>query len=508
MITNVDVVVTDRSGKPVRGLTADDFEIREDGKLQTITNFTAFDATSTAARAEEPGDLETAQAASAKLPRLIVLFVDIGDIEPSRRQRFFSSVESFLDKALRDGDLVTVLTWNHRVHTLLAPTADRKRVEIVLNGFSEPYGKREVKIFRALAEQSAVQSERDAEISSDLGTAIETDAVAESEFQEWLLAEERCQMIKRKARELRNVLTSLSRVEMRKVVIVASDDLSLQPADDCLTGPDLEKLAVTANAYGMTIHAFHPPGPRDSFIGPDQGGFLPRTTAPSPMSTAYARAHDETGGLTLLAERTGGLTGSGLQSGTVLQQVAQGLDSYYSLGYRISPGSEDEPRKIEVTTKNRKYRVRARQSVVRLSEASTIRDLVISTLYLPETKGQQTPMFDVDVTKSRRDGRFLIVDVEVSIRAGDLVFLPAGTEGVKGSFSVFLSGGRVLGDASDVVEMKQPIESPSRVEKDSRVKYEFSVRVRPDTRRLSIAVRDNVSGDVAVKLIELERSEG
>ncbi len=274
MITNVDVVVTDRSGKPVRGLTADDFEIREDGKLQTITNFTAFDATSTAARAEEPEDLETAQAASAKLPRLIVLFVDIGDIEPSRRQRFFSSVESFLDKALRDGDLVTVLTWNHRVHTLLAPTADRKRVEIVLNGFSEPYGKREVKIFRALAEQSAVQSERDAEISSELGTAIETDAVAESEFQEWLLAEERCQMIKRKARELRNVLTSLSRVEMRKVVIVASDDLSLQPADDCLTGPDLEKLAVTANAYGMTIHAFHPPGPRDSFIGPDQGGFL------------------------------------------------------------------------------------------------------------------------------------------------------------------------------------------------------------------------------------------
>jgi len=38
-VTNVDVVVTGRDGKPMRGLTRDDFELYENKKLQPITNF-------------------------------------------------------------------------------------------------------------------------------------------------------------------------------------------------------------------------------------------------------------------------------------------------------------------------------------------------------------------------------------------------------------------------------------------------------------------------------------
>src|SRR3954470_15855411 len=43
-VVNVDVTVMSRQG-PVRGLTRDDFEIREDGKVQTITNFYTSDET-------------------------------------------------------------------------------------------------------------------------------------------------------------------------------------------------------------------------------------------------------------------------------------------------------------------------------------------------------------------------------------------------------------------------------------------------------------------------------
>src|SRR5262249_1682411 len=38
-VVNVDVVVTDKAGHRVTGLTKNDFEILEDGKPQTITNF-------------------------------------------------------------------------------------------------------------------------------------------------------------------------------------------------------------------------------------------------------------------------------------------------------------------------------------------------------------------------------------------------------------------------------------------------------------------------------------
>src|SRR5260370_41920407 len=38
-VVNVDVTVTDRSGKPIMDLTRDDFQIFEDGKPMNVTNF-------------------------------------------------------------------------------------------------------------------------------------------------------------------------------------------------------------------------------------------------------------------------------------------------------------------------------------------------------------------------------------------------------------------------------------------------------------------------------------
>src|SRR4026209_1972670 len=40
-LVDVDVVVTDKEGRPVTGLTKEDFEIREDGKPVTLQTFVA-----------------------------------------------------------------------------------------------------------------------------------------------------------------------------------------------------------------------------------------------------------------------------------------------------------------------------------------------------------------------------------------------------------------------------------------------------------------------------------
>ncbi|MGH9371968.1 MAG: VWA domain-containing protein [Vicinamibacterales bacterium] len=44
-LVRVDVSVMDKDGRPVRSLTADDFELRENGQLQAITSFKLVDAT-------------------------------------------------------------------------------------------------------------------------------------------------------------------------------------------------------------------------------------------------------------------------------------------------------------------------------------------------------------------------------------------------------------------------------------------------------------------------------
>ena len=38
-VTNVDAVVTDSKGQPITDLTAADFEVRQDGVVQPLTNF-------------------------------------------------------------------------------------------------------------------------------------------------------------------------------------------------------------------------------------------------------------------------------------------------------------------------------------------------------------------------------------------------------------------------------------------------------------------------------------
>lgn len=506
-VANVDVVVTDAQGNPVRGLTKDDFEIFEDGKLQPITNFSAIDAATGAAQAARDGQPTTGELPPARAPqrRMVVFFVDIADIEPSRRVKFFKGIREFCDEALRDGDLVSVLTWNHRVRIALPPTPRRDELDAVLEVLGAPFGSGDKALAEKLASLSLQQSSGDSGLAQSLGFGPTADADAEQAFREWLHGEERCAAIRRKAEEMRTVVAAFARVDMQKLLVFASDDTVLRPAAGCVLRPRFEALADTANAYGMTIHSFHPPGARDSFIGPDRGGFLPSANDPAPQAAGYVRAFNEAGGLHVVAESTGGYSGVGpAQSAKLLARAARELDLYYSLGYRVSSPGDDRPHAIRVTTRNPKHRIRVREAVVHLSEASRIRDLVTTNLYLP-VEAPTGPAFSVKLGEGKRDGRFVVLPVEVLFDARELALLPGSEGKSKGAFTLFIASGRELGDASDVTEVKHAfdIPTPATDGAPANVLYTFGVRVRPDTRRLSVALRDDTSGDIGARVVAI-----
>ncbi|MCM2316060.1 MAG: VWA domain-containing protein [Thermoanaerobaculia bacterium] len=506
-VANVDVVVTDAQGNPVRGLTKDDFEIFEDGKLQPITNFSAIDVAPGVAPAAGGGEPKAGELPQASAPqrRMVVFFVDIADIEPSRRVKFFKGIRDFCDDVLRDDDLVSVLTWNHRVRIALPPTTRRDELDAVLDALGSPFGSGDKAIAETLASLSLPQASGDSGLAQSLGFAPTADASSEEEFRRWLHEEEHCDSIRRKAEEMRTVVAALARVDMQKLLVFASDDTVLMPAIGCVLRPRFEAIADTANAYGMTIHSFHPPGARDNFVGPDRGRYVPSAKGPASFSTDYERAFTEAGGLHAMAERTGGYTGIGpAQSAKLLARAARELDLYYSLGYRVPSSGDDKPHTIKVSTKNPKLRVRVRESIVHLSEGSRIRDLVTTNLYLPveEPKG---PAFSVTLGEGRRDGRFVVLPVEVLFDAQQLALLPGSEGKSKGAFTLFIASGRELGDASDVTEVKYAfdIPTPSGDGTPANVLYTFGVRVRPDTRRLSVALRDDTSGDIGARVVPI-----
>lgn len=513
-IASIDVVVRDKAGNLVRGLTKDDFEVYEDGKLQKLTNFSAVDMRVTgeeaaAESAAAPGAAETAPARAVRSPRLLVLFLDVEDIDPTSRREFFQTIRVFFDTAMHHGDLATILAWNNRVRVVLPPTSDRAAIDSAVDEFSNQGFLPMWETLRRVQEARLVQVAEAEEFAGEMGMQSSSDQSADAAFEEFVRTEDRCQKTKRKAREMRNLVTHLTKIEMKKVLLFASDSLSLKPSRTCDTGPELAALANTANGYGITIHGLHPAGQRTGLIGPESDPKLfPRSNEPTTMARQYGRTFDESGGLNLLAATTGGVSGVGRQNAELLRRAAEDLDVYYSLGYSLSPGKEDTPRKVKVVTKNSKYRVRSRDSVVRLSEGARLRDQIATNLYFPEEGDPQSPAFTARIVHIQRDGRLLRAAVEVSIRASDLFLLANGNDPrKKGSFSVFIAGGRELGDASDVTELRQDFWGSPDAAAEAPIVYSFETRIRPDTRRLSFAVRDNNTGEVATMIVPL-KSQG
>jgi VWFA-related protein len=109
---SLDVIVTDRKGAPVSDLTADDFEIREDGKLQTIDafKFIAIDG-------NDPGNLpqreilslsEQSRAAADETNRLFVIFMDDYHVRRGNGLRVREQLAEFVSR-LTPRDLVAVM---------------------------------------------------------------------------------------------------------------------------------------------------------------------------------------------------------------------------------------------------------------------------------------------------------------------------------------------------------------------------------------------------------------
>jgi VWFA-related protein len=103
-VVNLEVMVTDAAGNPVRGLTAADFEVLRDGDPVAISNFYAVEAGvsilpvqgAATPPAGEPPAVERVDDPDRRLN--FILFVDQTNIAPSNRKRVIRAVHDFLDQ--------------------------------------------------------------------------------------------------------------------------------------------------------------------------------------------------------------------------------------------------------------------------------------------------------------------------------------------------------------------------------------------------------------------------
>jgi VWFA-related protein len=145
----VDVIVTDKKGRPVPGLTAADFTVYENNQPQKIVTFVppiaaATEAPAVAAKPEtappvapaapvQPAEREARDLASV---HFITLVLDLGDLQPAHIKRACDAAAKYLRKDVAPDDFVAIYWVDQSLHLVLAFTKDKPQALTALDRLS------------------------------------------------------------------------------------------------------------------------------------------------------------------------------------------------------------------------------------------------------------------------------------------------------------------------------------------------------------------------------------
>jgi VWFA-related protein len=505
-VTSLDVVVTDRAGYRVEGLTAADFTLLENGRLQRITNFS------------ELRDAADSSAAEPQPPRRIAIFVDTLTLDPQRRERLRDALFRLIESGVRPGDLATVLSWRGGLASEIPFTDDPH----ALRGAIERAVMRSGTAANPL-EQRALDLEQEWFTMTE--SAMQAAGVQGGPFDREghldMSVEARARReyadVVRRAAALQQWIGSIAGAEGRKILLVTSNRITMNasgafeaaagrreaPRDSRWnTGPLVEAIASSANASRVTLYTIHPEGASRGGAGAEVGGTIAvsgGTLSERTAETMPAGGHDA---LSFLAENTGGSFAYGPgETDRLVTTLSDDLGSYYSIGYAATESAMEKERRIEVRVA-RGLIARSRRSIVEKSPLSRASDQVVANLVHPFAPGGLRISATPGEERTAKGGR--IVPVEIRIPVGSLTFVDRDGFDV-GGFSILVASGGGY-ESSETSVQRQDVRFPlaeREKAKASHITYALEVEIRGEACCISLGVLDDVSAELGLVRLDL-----
>jgi len=415
---NVDVVVVDAAGEPVRDLERSDFALFENGRSVEILNFAEYRE---AAAAAPPADATAAPEADAAAelagPVSWVIYVDSGKVAPGPRNSATKDLQDFLRTRARPDDRVLVAGFDGRALRLLCPlTSDRAAVDAALAALAKSASDAVARRSRA---QSLVQQMQSSPI--DLRpTGIQAGSVERAPGERsqydpkvdadrfWLELEsfvtEEGQRERSALRALDQLLGMISGFDGRVALLLVGAPVDVRPGDSIVRraqarlgsspdafqrmrdvesrqidlAADLRLLFERANASRVTAFTIDAADEREMGIGSIEETGLPSIVEGARTGSGAATASMA---LSSFAASTGGRSfraAPGL--GGRLAAIASDLGTYYSLAYeppRATPGGFHQ---IEVRLGRPGLVARHRQGVRERDAAEIAADAALAAL--------------------------------------------------------------------------------------------------------------------------------
>jgi len=383
----VDVTVRDGKGQPVRNLTANDFEILENGKAQTIVTFAQEDVAQpaqtivTAATLTRVGeaksgvpvrvaatagtDPKTAAAAAVTAAgvdatrgpltseevagrRIWVLLFDTSSMQPEDVQKAADAAIKWGKERMSPADLVAVAAIGSTLQILSDFTNDKEKIVSVLKGFAVTDG-------TATADVDASTMTAD----EATNTATTATATVDASVQELDSFNNDIRL-----RGIKTICDGLLSIQQRKSILYFSSGMARNGSDNAVES----RAAVNACSRANTsINPVDSRGLQAIVAGGSarqgsRGGVAAFSGRGVANQFAQRAAQQET--LQSLAADTGGTAFTDSNDfGEAFDKITTEISSYYILGYGSSNTKQDGTyRKIEVRLKSKlDARVRARE---------------------------------------------------------------------------------------------------------------------------------------------------
>jgi VWFA-related protein len=520
-VTNVETIVTDKAGKPVAGLTRDDFEVYEDGVKQELTNFAEVRESvpaGTLAQGELPADT-----VPSTRRRVIAVFVDNATVELANRNGVLPQLQRFLREGARPGDAVVIYTWANSLRMELEPSSDPAEIDAAVGRLAKrvvpPGSDWRPKFEAELNELINAYKEK-----SPPGVPPEKPAIGEAINLGSSYADRASAEMRQKGEAIKSVIASLRGTDARKVLVLLTQSLDTNPAEGVFNYIDalreqfsgsimpaseariyeLPRLAVdiasAANSAGVTLYPINLSGKFTDSTLRDASSENALTNRP--MDTSRA----STMNIFTLAANTGGIAAAGSSNWKlVFDTIANDLNIYYSLGYRTSGARQDRVKNVEVRLKKKGYIVRTRKAIIEQTAATEMNEAVAANLFQPRATNDLS--IKAGIGTATPAGENLVHPLTITIPTSTLTLIPDGTDLV-GKFSVFAAFLRSDGAVSSVGRQTQQFRFPAASlakRKEVTVKLDVTADARVDA--ISLGVMDEASSATGFALVKLPPAE-
>lgn len=492
-VMDLDVVVTDSRGRPIPDLTREDFTVRVDGRVVPIDFFARVDAGTIhapdLAQASPDRVLEEfRRGGDAYVPRHFLIYVDLGHMSLSARQR---AVEGLRDLVTRMGpsDTGRIVLFDRRGKELTPWTASK---EALLGGLS--------RVEDAGVGMSRLMTER--QTMRDIDSVPLFRRSTRETFARNYAEQERAE-VRRMLEDLEAEVATLAAMPGKKSLLHVSGGFELQPGYAMMAyasgsfglssfsvtnvSRELTELVRRANASEITVYTVDARGLTAEGVSAAEDD--PLASRPG---VAFLAREDSQAGLVTLARETGGiavLNSNELTAG--LARVYQDSSTYYSVGVNLSKLEGVAYRDVRVDVSRPGLTVRTRRGYAPRSPEERARDSAMAAL----RTNLEYRAFPVSLRTAppSKQKRLFVLPVQVTFPVSALTFLP-GDDVARAQAEMYIGMMDDRGRMSDITRTDATFTVPNDTPAESPLNYTANLQTRKGSYRLVINVRDKATG--------------